>query len=120
VDGKIYPIVDEWCEGYNRGVALSREQWNVDELNMKILLAPILAFTESTNWAAHEFETPEETNKIRKAITPKVREIHAYWLARRNEASPVSQPFRHETPPVGRNDPCHCGSGKKYKKCCLH
>lgn len=20
---------------------------------------------------------------------------------------------------VGRNDPCHCGSGKKYKKCCL-
>jgi hypothetical protein len=25
------------------------------------------------------------------------------------------------TPPAqlpGRNDPCHCGSGKKYKKCC--
>ena len=20
---------------------------------------------------------------------------------------------------VGRNDPCHCGSGKKYKKCCM-
>ena len=20
---------------------------------------------------------------------------------------------------VGRNDPCSCGSGKKYKKCCL-
>lgn len=20
--------------------------------------------------------------------------------------------------PPGRNDPCHCGSGKKYKKCC--
>ncbi len=20
---------------------------------------------------------------------------------------------------IGRNDPCHCGSGKKYKKCCL-
>jgi len=26
--------------------------------------------------------------------------------------------FRRETPKVGRNDPCHCGSGKKYKKCC--
>lgn len=23
------------------------------------------------------------------------------------------------SPQVGRNDPCHCGSGKKYKKCCL-
>ncbi|MCG2796467.1 MAG: SEC-C domain-containing protein [Actinomycetia bacterium] len=24
-----------------------------------------------------------------------------------------------KSPPVGRNDPCPCGSGKKYKKCCL-
>ena len=22
-------------------------------------------------------------------------------------------------PILGRNDPCHCGSGKKYKQCCL-
>jgi SEC-C motif-containing protein len=26
--------------------------------------------------------------------------------------------FRRDTPKVGRNDPCPCGSGKKYKKCC--
>jgi SEC-C motif-containing protein len=26
--------------------------------------------------------------------------------------------FRRETPKVGRNDPCPCGSGRKYKKCC--
>ena len=25
---------------------------------------------------------------------------------------------RNEGPKVGRNDPCPCGSGKKYKKCC--
>jgi len=23
-------------------------------------------------------------------------------------------------PTIGRNDPCPCGSGKKYKKCCLN
>jgi hypothetical protein len=23
------------------------------------------------------------------------------------------------TPRPGRNEPCHCGSGKKYKQCCL-
>ena len=28
---------------------------------------------------------------------------------------PVRNPWRH----VGRNDPCPCGSGKKFKKCCL-
>lgn len=26
--------------------------------------------------------------------------------------------IRHEEPKVGRNDPCPCGSGKKYKHCC--
>ena len=25
---------------------------------------------------------------------------------------------RYETPRTGRNEPCSCGSGKKYKKCC--
>ena len=28
------------------------------------------------------------------------------------------EPYRRESPKVGRNDPCPCGSGKKYKKCC--
>lgn len=27
-------------------------------------------------------------------------------------------PFRRQTPKVGRNDPCPCGSGKKFKRCC--
>ncbi|MBF0232746.1 MAG: SEC-C domain-containing protein [Desulfamplus sp.] len=26
--------------------------------------------------------------------------------------------FKRDGPKIGRNDPCHCGSGKKYKKCC--
>ena len=30
-------------------------------------------------------------------------------------SEPEKTPFKH----VGRNDPCPCGSGKKYKKCCL-
>lgn len=29
-----------------------------------------------------------------------------------------NEPY-HKNPDVGRNDPCPCGSGKKYKKCCL-
>jgi uncharacterized protein len=31
------------------------------------------------------------------------------------EPMPVINPLRH----IGRNDPCPCGSGKKFKKCCL-
>ncbi len=29
-----------------------------------------------------------------------------------------TQPHRRDTPKIGRNDPCHCGSGKKFKNCC--
>jgi len=29
-------------------------------------------------------------------------------------------PFKRSAPKVGRNEPCPCGSGKKYKKCCLN
>jgi SEC-C motif-containing protein len=29
-----------------------------------------------------------------------------------------SSPARQSAPKIGRNDPCSCGSGKKYKKCC--
>jgi SEC-C motif domain protein len=28
-----------------------------------------------------------------------------------------AQPVKRVEPKIGRNDPCHCGSGKKYKKC---
>jgi tetratricopeptide (TPR) repeat protein len=34
------------------------------------------------------------------------------------QISEPGQPFRNEKT-VGRNDPCPCGSGKKYKKCCM-
>ena len=31
-----------------------------------------------------------------------------------------TEPYVRDAPKVGRNDPCPCGSGKKYKKCCLN
>jgi SEC-C motif-containing protein len=34
------------------------------------------------------------------------------------QITPKGQTVRRETPKPGRNDPCPCGSGKKYKKCC--
>ncbi|HWA85751.1 MAG TPA: YchJ family protein [Opitutus sp.] len=39
------------------------------------------------------------------------------WVYAGQEA-PRGTTVRRETPKVGRNDPCPCGSGKKYKKCC--
>ena len=33
------------------------------------------------------------------------------------EETESQQPFIRHAPKVGRNDPCHCGSGKKFKQC---
>jgi SEC-C motif len=43
------------------------------------------------------------------------------FLDRNGSSSKVQRPLppRRELAKVGRNDPCPCGSGKKYKFCCL-
>ena len=33
---------------------------------------------------------------------------------------PPVEPIRKEGAEIGRNDPCPCGSGKKYKQCCIN
>ncbi|MBP0047538.1 preprotein translocase subunit SecA [Marinobacterium sp. AK62] len=37
--------------------------------------------------------------------------------AEQGEQAENAEPFKRQTPKVGRNDPCPCGSGKKYKHC---
>ena len=120
LEGKNITIVDEWCEGYVRGVQLAADLWSTGGLEMDILLMPILAFTGESDWRAHDLSSDVEIDNIRNAITPNVRAIHAYWLARREGHVSSPEPARRSQPSVGRNDPCPCGSGKKFKKCCLH
>jgi uncharacterized protein len=120
VKGRTHTIVDEWCEGYRRGLELAKDDWDSAGRDLVVLLTPIYAFTPETKWRGHDFSV-DEMERIQNAIAPNVREIHAYWLARRgNEPPPIASPENRSGPKVGRNEPCPCGSGKKYKKCCLH
>lgn len=47
------------------------------------------------------------------------REKAARSVAQVESAGAEKIPFVGITPKIGRNDPCPCGSGKKYRKCCL-
>lgn len=47
-----------------------------------------------------------------------VRNLRAIDDARKNMKEFLGKPFSRTEPKVGRNEPCSCGSGKKYKKCC--
>jgi len=63
---------------------------------------------EMSWWAC--FTEPEET--LREAADFEYHDAPGYYNA------PLTLPFVREQPKVGRNDPCPCGSGKKFKKCC--
>ena len=47
---------------------------------------------------------------------PFVEELASLWHRRQPRSQPLSG---RATAKIGRNDPCPCGSGRKYKKCCL-
>jgi preprotein translocase subunit SecA len=56
------------------------------------------------------FPDPESGSQVRSAYGPP--------RFKQNEGSEAAaQPAHRDQPKVGRNDPCPCGSGKKYKKC---
>jgi|GEM_PF-5943563 len=73
-----------------------------------------LDFPELGVWR-RDFE--EEEKRVDK-LTPELEQL----LGRGNEPERQSQPLAtpvRRAPKIGRNEPCPCGSGKKYKKCCL-
>lgn len=118
-EDKTHTIVDEWCEGYARGIALAVDEWELDSKEMKELLWPILAFTEAWGFFAHENCSDQEFDYLQDTIEVSAREIHAHWLAKRSNPAPAES-LSGDVPKTGRNDLCPCGSGKKFKKCCLH
>ena len=82
--------------------------------------------SESKGWAELDAAVDEEAMHAEwsSKIAPTVRAIHAYWLPYRRAMSQELTSGRNyrvgvvPTAKVGRNDPCPCGSGRKYKKCC--
>ena len=56
-----------------------------------------------------------ETAKITKAALQSIKSVDG---GQSTIESDVDRTVRRDQPKVGRNDPCPCGSGKKYKNCC--
>ncbi|MFH0898551.1 MAG: preprotein translocase subunit SecA [bacterium] len=48
----------------------------------------------------------------------KEKELSEVQVGGDGTLDPSAKTFKREAPKVGRNEPCPCGSGKKYKKCC--
>lgn len=112
-------VVDEWCVGYMKGLALAASAWRRGGEAVMEMMVPISLFSSEEGRKQLQLLEEEEVEVLKRSIPAAVQKIHAYWLEQRG-AGQSHAPFVHDTPPVGRNDPCPCGSGKKFKKCCLH
>ena len=59
----------------------------------------------------------QDDNEIRHHEIATFEKINGEWIFM-NGITPKPKQARRESPKIGRNEPCPCGSGKKYKKCC--
>lgn len=116
-EGQDFTVVEEWCFGYMRGVALS--DWSSLPQDLQPALDAIALHGKEENFPQLEQLSPEEMEQRFAAIRPAALALHDYWIAQPEAVPAPQQPVVAEQKP-GRNDPCFCGSGKKYKQCCLH
>ena len=117
IDGITHWDVDEWCSGYEKGVALYPPTATFLP-DMTEMLAPIRQFSDPDNLKSLEGRTLQEIRELQEQIAPAARDIHAFWLEMRTPYNVEGRTYTRPEPKIGRNDPCPCGSGTKFKKCC--
>jgi uncharacterized protein len=109
-----------WCIGFLDGLEVASEPLDsigdpdeVDELLFPIrVLADALEDDERAKFDAKQWA--ELLQECGNELWPAVVSTYRYGNALRRRPSTV----RRDTPKTGRNEPCPCGSGKKYKNCC--
>ena len=124
VDGETVWIGEDWCAGFMEAIDLSIDDWRslFDDKPGCALLAPILKLGTEIGWEELEAAAdPEaESEAALEALGAAVEAIAAYWRLRGHTktmaAKEANLPARALRP--GRNDPCSCGSGRKFNKCC--
>ncbi len=93
-----------------------------DPLAAQVLpvLRSYLAFLEERAIVpqAYELRNSLEENAALFREVVETGKAHVHGHGGRSEGSAPEKPFVHRADKVGRNDPCPCGSGKKFKQCC--
>ena len=80
----------------------------VDDIN--VFFRMLMEFSNTLpQWVLKGYSSEELFRKEKKFLQPLPAEPYTMF---------AGKTIRLDTPKVGRNDPCPCGSGKKYKHCC--
>ena len=127
----------QWAAGFRFGIRLLPEPWGllIDDDATRTLLACIFCLKGEEELSEEERAdspfrdiSPAARNDMRRkaismlpAVVPALNAASVQLDTDRFDGAldGLDRPYVRATPKVGRNDPCPCGSGKKYKKCCI-
>ena len=114
------PDYFSWCNAYLYALEVVPTNWfeTVNQEDFEDLFYPIMAlggiYDEEENGEIVLHLTDSELTELESDLPHTLLDIYFYWQAIINKPKTV----RRTEAKVGRNDPCPCGSGKKYKACC--
>ncbi len=116
---------NNWALGFMRGVQARPGSWSdlLDSEEEGGCLLPMMMLAHEHD-PDPEMRPPTMDNDKRQELLAVMiaglTRTYRYFKPRRRvdlQAS-ANAPLRRQAPKIGRNDPCPCGSGRKYKHCC--
>jgi uncharacterized protein len=115
-------VTKDWAAGFLSGVRLRREAWKaVSEQDYELVVSMALVLQQREEVRAHVVEAGLDPDKLydeARELAPRL--VQRFFDTFGNRPVPELAAMQRATQKTGRNDPCPCGSGKKYKKCCLN
>jgi len=116
------PLFGElWARGFLHAVDLTRDDWNDvpadDEEGAQLVddaLAAFLALVPEDDEDAAA--AAEERDELVADALIAAYDLRDYWRELQFEQVRIKEPIRRDAK-IGRNDPCPCGSGRKFKQC---
>ena len=120
-EGREYDDAEGWANGFTDGVKLTKSDWNqlLETTQGQAWYRPLGLLGEDYFSADQDelTKTVEQRAELAFQIPEAVVGMYKHWLPLR-KAVYEREVAKKMQKKVGRNEPCPCGSGKKFKKCC--
>lgn len=119
-EGKPLLDAEPWVRGFWEGMQLLRGHWDpLFQSDVADLMRPfyLLGSDELEEEEQVLVDTPEKRHRLAIEVEANIPAIQRFWKPLRKSSI---TPAERTAPKTGRNDPCPCGSDKKFKQCCAN
>jgi uncharacterized protein len=122
-DGNVHG--NDWANGFLKGTHLRHSIWekvaNSDERGGPFVPIWALAYEHADDPSLRPYDhpiEPEQRERLLAGLIAGLKQLYDGFEKEREAGTGSTSTFRRSEPKIGRNAPCPCGAGKKYKNCC--